>query len=139
MLRICGSTEMALLPQLRRVVDNRAVQVFTRAETDMLGDLDRSVPVKTGRLKRSRVSRASYGGSRAAVTVTYPPEYARYTDEGTRPHLIVPRRAKALRFVKGGRVIFARRVHHPGTKGTRWWTQRTNTSAWREYLRKATR
>ncbi|MFF2612378.1 hypothetical protein [Kitasatospora sp. NPDC058046] len=40
----------------------------------------------------------------------------RYVIEGTRPHIIRPRRAKALRFEVGGRTVFAKVVHHPGTK-----------------------
>ena len=39
----------------------------------------------------------------------------RYLDEGTRPHPILPRRARVLRFHAQGRVVFARRVQHPGT------------------------
>lgn len=35
---------------------------------------------------------------------------------GSRPHIIRPRRARALRFEIGGEVIFARYVRHPGTK-----------------------
>lgn len=35
---------------------------------------------------------------------------------GTEPHTIRPRRKKALRFVSGGRVVFAMRVRHPGTR-----------------------
>ncbi|QKW06929.1 hypothetical protein HUT18_11525 [Streptomyces sp. NA04227] len=35
---------------------------------------------------------------------------------GTRPHIIRPRRAKALRFDAGGRTVFAAVVHHPGTR-----------------------
>ncbi len=38
--------------------------------------------------------------------------------DGARPHIIRPRRAKALRFVIGGRVVFARKVNHPGSVGT---------------------
>lgn len=40
----------------------------------------------------------------------------RYVLDGTRPHLIRPRRAKALRFEVGGRVVYAKLVRHPGTK-----------------------
>lgn len=35
---------------------------------------------------------------------------------GTRPHLIRPRRKKALRFEVGGEVVFAKLVRHPGTR-----------------------
>lgn len=37
-------------------------------------------------------------------------------EKGSRPHIIVPRRASVLRFEVGGRVVFAKRVHHPGTQ-----------------------
>ena len=56
-----------------------------------------------------------------------------FQEEGTRPHTIVPRNAKVLRFApdasgrrlsgrprKGARVVFAKRVRHPGTKGVHW-------------------
>jgi hypothetical protein len=36
--------------------------------------------------------------------------------DGTRPHLIRPRRAKALRFEVGGDVVFTKLVRHPGTR-----------------------
>ncbi|MEV3895294.1 hypothetical protein [Streptomyces anulatus] len=35
---------------------------------------------------------------------------------GTRPHLIRPRRKSVLRFEVGGRVVFTRLVRHPGTR-----------------------
>jgi hypothetical protein len=37
-------------------------------------------------------------------------------NDGTRPHVIKPVTAKALRFKVGGRTVFARLVHHPGTR-----------------------
>lgn len=42
---------------------------------------------------------------------------------GTPAHTIRPRRRKALRFVSGGRVIFATRVRHPGTVGNKFLTR----------------
>ena len=38
-----------------------------------------------------------------------------YVIHGTRPHIIRPVRARALRFTVGGRVVFATMVRHPGT------------------------
>ncbi len=35
---------------------------------------------------------------------------------GTRPHIIRPRYKKVLRFRVQGRTVFAKIVHHPGTK-----------------------
>lgn len=44
----------------------------------------------------------------------------RFLEEGTRPHIIRPVRAKALRFEVDGEVVFARLVHHPGTSPSPW-------------------
>lgn len=41
-------------------------------------------------------------------------------DKGVPPHDIVARPGGSLRFEKGGRIIFAKRVHHPGYAGDRW-------------------
>jgi HK97 gp10 family phage protein len=97
------------------------------------------VPVRTGALKQSIYSRVvgevlHFGAAKG---------YAGYVEYGTRPHEILPVRAKVLRFEvrgraeavvrrgrritiyrgRGGRiarevnVVFARRVMHPGTWG----------------------
>jgi HK97 gp10 family phage protein len=95
------------------------------------------VPVRRGDLRESIFSRVTgmvlhFGAAK---------RYARYVEEGTRPHEIRPVRARALRFVvtprsqaitrrgrmvtvfryrgrftrRGPRAVFARRVWHPGT------------------------
>lgn len=40
----------------------------------------------------------------------------RFVLDGTRPHIIRPRRARALRFEVRGRVVYAAYVRHPGTR-----------------------
>ncbi|MFJ7586956.1 hypothetical protein ACIQZO_06090 [Streptomyces sp. NPDC097617] len=40
----------------------------------------------------------------------------RFVLDGTRPHIIRPRRAKVLRFEIRGREVFAAYVRHPGTR-----------------------
>jgi hypothetical protein len=40
-------------------------------------------------------------------------------EAGSAPHVITAKRAKALRFTIGKKVLFRRRVNHPGTTG-RW-------------------
>jgi len=84
------------------------------------------VPRKTGNLGRSiHVSQVT----ETSVTVTASAGYAGDVEFGTRPHEITPKAAKALRWAaspagrklsgaprKGADVIFAKRVHHPGTK-----------------------
>lgn len=67
-------------------------------------------------------------------TVSTADDIWRYVDEGTKPHVIVPKRGRVLRFAvggraktapgkltsgsgsKGGAVVFRPRVNHPGTK-----------------------
>jgi len=73
------------------------------------------VPIRTGTLRRS-------------ITMDYRPisvsiyptvKYALPVHEGTQPHVIVPVKKQALVFKKGGKMVFARRINHPGTKPNR--------------------
>lgn len=73
---------------------------------------------RTGETSRS--FRASVQGSRGVEWTDTAPQ-ATFLEEGTRPHVIRPRRAKALRFLNpAGDVIFAKVVHHPGTRAQPW-------------------
>jgi len=87
---------------------------------------------KTGNLGRSiRVERVTETGALVIAAANY----AAYVELGTRPHTITPKAAKALAWAKGpsggafrrlsgatrtgtgrGDMIFARVVHHPGSK-----------------------
>lgn len=73
------------------------------------------VPRKTGNLGRS--IRLGAVSSTMAETIATA-DYAAYVELGTKPHIIVPRNAQALAFrpSRGGQVIFAKRVRHPGTR-----------------------
>lgn len=75
------------------------------------------MPVDTGRLRASiRMDPPRLFSLRPSVRVGSDVFYAPYVNDGTRPHVIRPKRARALRFVVGGQVVFARVVQHPGTK-----------------------
>lgn len=75
------------------------------------------VGVNTGALRASihvqhrRDSRGQF------IRVGSPLEYAFYHHRGTSPHIIRPDKANMLKFVKGGRVMYAHAVKHPGTDG----------------------
>lgn len=63
--------------------------------------------------------RPIFKGSKAnplgIVMVDHPA--ASFVMNGTSPHTILPRRRNGvLRFTVGGRIVFSRRVDHPGTK-----------------------
>ena len=72
-------------------------------------------PKRTGRLRGS--IRKKVGRLEAEIGPSAP--YAIYIEYGTRPHIIRPVRARALRFEVDGEVVFTRLIRHPGTKPQR--------------------
>lgn len=44
-----------------------------------------------------------------------PANHAKWVNDGTQPHVILPVNGQFLRFVVNGRVIYAKKVNHPGT------------------------
>ena len=92
----------------------------TRGDADARAVVNRAkvlAPVDTGRLRASiRLERRSFLGFRTRWTIGSDVEYAPMVNDGTRPHLIRPKNAKALRFKMGGRTVFAKVVKHPGTR-----------------------
>lgn len=80
------------------------------------------VGVDTGRLKASIHVRQGRSGPGQYVEVGSPLSHALAHHEGTRPHVILPNRAKTLRFTSGSRVIYTRKVNHPGTRPNRYLT-----------------
>lgn len=82
----------------------------------------RQVGVETGALRRSiHVSfrRSLVGpewliGSENRIALLH--------HNGAKPHIITPKRARVLRFSSKGRIVYARLVHHPGTRPNRYLT-----------------
>lgn len=102
--RLANTTALGLVTRGMRATENLAKQ---------------RVPVKTGETRasiQSGIHRASTYqvigrvGSRLAK--------AHYVHEGTRAHIIRPRRKKALRFVSDGVVYVRAKVRHPGVGAT---------------------
>lgn len=79
----------------------------------------RQAGVKTGALRRSITMHHYAAGYGQAVRIESKLKYAYMHHEGTRPHIITPNRAKALRFTSGRRVIYTHMVSHPGTRPNR--------------------
>ena len=93
-------------------------QVVTALTLKLLAAVQTRAPVVTGKLRRSifqdiAVNKAQALG-RVYVDTTTP--YAKFVEFGTKPHDIYPTKAQALRFMVGGEPVFAKVVHHPGTK-----------------------
>jgi chorismate mutase len=62
---------------------------------------------------KGHVTRDTDRGAEGVVEATA--EHAAFVHQGTKAHVIEPRRAKALRFEQDGAIRFAQRVQHPGT------------------------
>lgn len=92
------------------------------------GAVDRSLRRRVERVQRAAEARApgtmaqgirssiryTHAGPVGTVTSSHPATI--YVVNGTRPHIIRPRRpGGVLRFEIGGRVVYARYVNHPGT------------------------
>jgi hypothetical protein len=105
----------------------------SQLQSQVMGDLERFThsfvstvsivakglaPVRSGALKASihadPVRRVGPWALSSGVSADAP--YAAPVHEGARPHVIRPRNARALRFEIGDRVVFARRVNHPGQR-----------------------
>ena len=112
MIEVKVKREGLNIEMLGRIFD-RVIERFIAELAERTEEIMREkAPERTGRLKQS--IRKIVKPSRAVIGPTVP--YAIYVEYGTRPHEILPVRAKALRFEVDGKVVFAARVHHPGTR-----------------------
>lgn len=117
---------------MRVLIDGRKVAELMRSEngpvvrhlvsqaTAVQEEAKRLVGVDSGRLRSSIVKRFVQLPEGPAVEVGSEEPHALLHHEGTRPHMIFPKTARALRFEVGGRVVFAQSVDHPGTKPNRY-------------------
>lgn len=84
-----------------------------RRRTERVADRARQLaPGSMGRYITTEIGQGPRGLSGSVIS-NHPATV--YVVNGTRPHIIRPRRAKALRFQMDGRTVFAKIVHHPGT------------------------
>jgi hypothetical protein len=104
--------------QAETAVDRQLRNIMLRMRRRMEQFAYAEAPKDTGKYSRRITSRDISGGNVAGFEMLSPHPLSRFIQQGTRPHTIVPRRARMLRFYwpRVGRVVFARRVNHPGTK-----------------------
>lgn len=76
--------------------------------TDRTGNLSRNI--------RTEPVEGTFFGGDLSVQVVADTPYAKFVEDGTREHPIEARRAKALRYYQNGRLMFRKRVQHPGTR-----------------------
>lgn len=70
----------------------------------------------TGKLQRATKTRVIRTAGGRLLRVTNSSPYAAPIELGSRPHRIVARNARVLRFYTKNGVVFRRAVNHPGTK-----------------------
>lgn len=102
---------------LRRVLGGMSDDVKTavdRTGTDVQNEARRRAAVDTGRLRSSIVSRSTNTGRSVGYAVGTNVKYAADVENGTPPHVIVPKNGKAL-YWPGARHPVAK-VNHPGTR-----------------------
>jgi hypothetical protein len=106
-----------------------------RAPGVLITEIDRAAKVGLTRIKRSAQQRHRFkrksGSLERSVKVDYKTmrrpgggihldkgvaPYASHVHQGTRPHIIRKKHAKALRWVGKGGFRFAKQVRHPGTR-----------------------
>jgi hypothetical protein len=108
---------------LERILRGPLARARVRARTDRVEALAQRGGDRHGSMGdavRSRVADGADGLPRGEVWVAH--SAGRYVLEGTRPHLIRPRRARGpkarLRFrARSGDVVFTKLVRHPGYRG----------------------
>lgn len=78
-----------------------------KSHTNKLAGSVRTIPTTNDGEKIS-------GGVQAGGGPAY---YAKFLEDGTQPHVILPKDAKGvLAFMVGDKMVFARKVNHPGNK-----------------------
>lgn len=80
------------------------------------------VGVRTEALKNSIHVRHFRDSRGQSIKVGSPLNYALAHHEGTKPHIIKPKRAQVLRFTRGSAVVYAHSVMHPGTEPNKFLT-----------------
>lgn len=102
---------------LRRVIRRASMTELENTGRRVVNRAKILCPVDTGRLRASIKGKASRTWTlRPQFTVFSNVDYAPMVHDGTRPHIIRPRTKQVLKFNVGGQVVFAKVVHHPGTR-----------------------
>ncbi|MGW3565136.1 hypothetical protein ACWDSL_14795 [Streptomyces sp. NPDC000941] len=105
--------DQGCLTRLLRVRGSR-VERRLRERTERVTNIaEREAPGSMGRYISWKIQDGP-GGLRGVIVCDHPA--VRYVLNGTRPHIIRPRRSKVLRFDVDGRTVFAAYVRHPGTR-----------------------
>jgi hypothetical protein len=108
---------------MRRELEQRS-RIFARTlANEWERELKRTNPIDSGNMRDHTTARDSISPIGARVEAVVGTDYAKFVSEGTRPHVISARNARALRFTWHGRTVYFKSVNHPGTQANDWWTR----------------
>ncbi len=89
-----------------------AAETYVRDIHDWI-DSGRAFKPRTGNLQRSITW---YMSTENSARIIAQADYAKYVEFGTKPHIILPKRRKALKILTPEGYIFRKKVSHPGSK-----------------------
>lgn len=88
------------------------------ASGHLIDEITAITPKDTGLLQKSFTANIESAGTLGVSAVIGTPlNYALPVEFGSKPHDILPKNGNALHFMIRGVPVFAKKVHHPGTKG----------------------
>ena len=135
---------MADTSDTRRRVLRWAELTQRQAATTLTNRLSKATPKVTGGMERARVRRDTSAGSVYRTKLTQPaggsgrPDDLPERIDVGKQVVIVPRRARALRFRAGGAIVFARRVlWNRSRRSQGFWSKTVNEQEWRRALDEA--
>ncbi|MEU1815133.1 hypothetical protein ABZ543_08040 [Streptomyces roseifaciens] len=105
--------EPGRIARFLRLRSGPAARALAKRTERVAGIAEREAPGRMGSFISWRIEEGP-GGLQGVVICDHPATL--FVLLGTRPHIIRPRRAKALRFTVDGQVVFAKLVRHPGTQ-----------------------
>lgn len=110
------------LDDLRLQLTRKVTTAARILSDDWERELKDNSPVDSGEMRERTNTDVSARFGGITVTAKVDTEYAGMVSGGTRPHVITPRNAQALRFqARSGEIVYAQRVNHPGAQADTWW------------------
>jgi len=93
--------------EIKEAIERAIPRIANRIQTELI----LVCPVDKGFLRNS--IKVTADGNTLIISML---DYGLYVEFGTPPHIIKPKDKESLKFKAGGKQIFAKVVHHPGTR-----------------------
>ena len=95
--------------EMKLIIEKALPDIARRRENELI----LVCPVDKGFLRWSIKVRPASNGIGLIIRML---EYGKYVEFGTPPHVIKPKDKQALKFKSGKKIIFSKKVNHPGTR-----------------------